>query len=75
MMYVYLLLCCYQFKFCLLQDYPDFVREPMDFSTIEKKLSEASYVGPQEFVSDFRLVFSNSRLYNRRGSEVGFKQK
>jgi len=59
----------------LLQDYPDFVREPMDFGTIEKKLSEASYLCPQEFVSDFRLVFSNSRLYNKRGSEVGLAEE
>ncbi len=57
--------------FVLGQDYMDYVQDPMDFNTIKSKLAEAtSYTGPQEFVSDIRLVLSNSRLYNGRGSEV-----
>ena len=36
----------------------------MDFSTIFDRLESGFYVGPEEFVHNVRLIFSNSRAYN-----------
>ena len=42
----------------------------MDFSTIERKLAAGGYPTVQGFIFDVNLIFSNSRLYNEKGSEV-----
>lgn len=54
-----------------LLDYPMIVKEPMDFSTIRKKLSFNTYTKIQEFIRDVSLIFSNCKLYNGVESFVG----
>ncbi|XP_032894653.1 uncharacterized protein LOC116984565 isoform X6 [Amblyraja radiata] len=50
-------------------DYLKIIEEPMDLSTIEKKLSEKMYHSKWAFVSDFRLMFENCEHYNGKGNE------
>lgn len=50
-----------------LNDFPDYtevVAEPMDFSTVYRRLEDDLYNDPETFVRDVRLIFSNSRAYN-----------
>jgi bromodomain-containing factor 1 len=56
--------------------YPSVIKSPMDFSTIERKLATSNpakpdpnpanprYNNAEEFVSDVRLIFSNSLTFN-----------
>lgn len=52
-------------------DYPNIVKNPMDFSTIKTKLKEHKYERIQEFMSDMELIFHNCRLFNGTESEIG----
>jgi len=52
-------------------DYPNVVKNPMDFATIKTKLKEHKYERIQEFMSDMELVFYNCRVYNGTESSVG----
>ena len=52
-------------------DYPTIVKNPMDFGTISKKLSEGAYQDTDTFASDVRQVFYNSYTYNKKDSPVG----
>ncbi|CAJ0823137.1 9290_t:CDS:1 [Entrophospora sp. SA101] len=45
-------------------DYPDIVKTPMDFSTVEKKLNGYDYKCVHDFINDVRLIFSNCIDYN-----------
>lgn len=45
-------------------DYPDIIKNPMDLSTVEKKLKARKYEAVDDFVSDINLIFSNCYLYN-----------
>ncbi|KAJ3513715.1 hypothetical protein NLJ89_g2796 [Agrocybe chaxingu] len=45
-------------------DYYDIVKHPMDFSTIQHKISTNQYKTFEIFVDDVQLVFDNCRLYN-----------
>ena len=45
-------------------DYFDIIRNPMDLSTISKKLQEHRYKSFSEYESDMLLMFYNARLYN-----------
>ena len=45
-------------------DYPDIVKNPMDFGTIKKKLNLYAYKSGQEFLDDMKLVFDNCIIYN-----------
>jgi bromodomain-containing factor 1 len=47
-----------------LPDYTAIVKEPMDLSTIEKKLLNDEYDDPEAFESDMTLMFNNCYLYN-----------
>ena len=50
-------------------DYPNYVKEPMDFSTIEQKIKAAQYPTPEDFEYDVRLIFRNCEAYNNRGKQ------
>ncbi|KAL9653999.1 hypothetical protein ABK040_014208 [Willaertia magna] len=50
-------------------DYYDVIKEPIDLSTIEKRLKEGFYRTRDIFVSDIKLMFDNCRLYNREDTE------
>ena len=51
-------------------DYPMIIKEPMDLGTVEKNLLNGFYKSHQEFASDVRKIWSNSFLYNAKGSMV-----
>ena len=48
-----------------LPDYHSIVKQPMDFGTIRKRLSNKYYWSGAECRDDIRLVFSNCFLYNK----------
>ena len=43
---------------------------PMDISTIEKKLSKNEYILVQDVINDIKLIWYNCRIYNQEGSEI-----
>lgn len=45
-------------------DYPTIIKEPMDFSTIQRNLDHHSYKSPEAFSEHVRLVFKNAITYN-----------
>lgn len=45
-------------------DYYEFIKEPMDLSTMEVKLDGNKYEKMEEFVYDVKLICNNCRLYN-----------
>ncbi|KAJ6336436.1 hypothetical protein OIU78_012936 [Salix suchowensis] len=47
-----------------LPDYFDIVENPMDFSTVKKKLDEGAYAYLEQFEKDVLLICSNAMLYN-----------
>ncbi|KZS93946.1 hypothetical protein SISNIDRAFT_410249 [Sistotremastrum niveocremeum HHB9708] len=49
-------------------DYYDVIKKPMDFQTMEHKLSHNMYSSIEAFVADAELVFDNCLLYNPEGS-------
>lgn len=53
-----------------LQDYFDIVKNPMDLSTIKRKLDTGQYQEPWQYVDDVWLMFNNAWLYNRKTSRV-----
>ena len=58
-----------------INDYFDIIHNPMDFSTIEKKLKHHEYPQMQHFLQDVELVFSNCYHYNGEQSPVGLMCK
>lgn len=51
-------------------DYFTIIKEPMDLGTVEKNLLNGMYKNHLEFASDVRKIWSNSFLYNAKGSVV-----
>ena len=47
-----------------LLDYPDIVKNPMDFSTMKRKLNEGKYPHFEDMFSDLQLIWDNCKLYN-----------
>jgi hypothetical protein len=45
-------------------DYPKVIENPMDFGTIETKLTSGAYDQIDEWIDDMRLVFANARKFN-----------
>ncbi|AGO12636.1 AaceriAER297Cp [[Ashbya] aceris (nom. inval.)] len=45
-------------------DYYEFIKEPMDLSTMEIKLENNRYEKMEDFIYDARLIFNNCRAYN-----------
>ena len=52
-------------------DYPKIIKNPMDFSTIKKKLSNNLYTNFKQFNDDIKLTFDNCYLYNGSNTSVG----
>lgn len=50
--------------------YPKVVKEPMDLSTIRRKLDAHEYPNAQGFFSDFKLMIRNCFLFNPPGTPV-----
>ncbi|XP_054645548.1 bromodomain testis-specific protein [Dunckerocampus dactyliophorus] len=53
-----------------LHDYHDIIKQPMDLSTIKKKMDQREYLTAKEFAADVRLMFSNCYKYNPPAHEV-----
>ncbi|RVE69195.1 hypothetical protein OJAV_G00075480 [Oryzias javanicus] len=51
-------------------DYFDIVKNPMDLSTIKRKLDTGQYQEPWQYIEDVWLMFNNAWLYNRKTSRV-----
>uniref|UniRef100_A0A1A8UYW3 histone acetyltransferase n=1 Tax=Nothobranchius furzeri TaxID=105023 RepID=A0A1A8UYW3_NOTFU len=51
-------------------DYFDIVKNPMDLSTIKRKLDTGQYEDPWQYIEDIWLMFNNAWLYNRKTSRV-----
>ncbi|XP_045508101.1 uncharacterized protein LOC123703935 [Colias croceus] len=51
--------------------YKKVIKNPMDLSTIKRKLQEAGYKSKDEFAADVRLIFSNCEVFNEDDSPVG----
>ena len=53
---------------------PNYLRiiknNPMDISTIEKKLAKNEYVLVQDVINDIKLIWYNCRIYNQEGSDI-----
>lgn len=54
-----------------LTDYTQVVTQPMDLSTVGKKLERNQYMSPEDFAHDVRLVFQNAIAYNSASSMFG----
>lgn len=52
------------------QDYFEIVKNPIDLSTIKRKLDTGQYQEPWQYVDDVWLMFNNAWLYNRKTSRV-----
>uniref|UniRef100_A0A3Q2XNR5 histone acetyltransferase n=1 Tax=Hippocampus comes TaxID=109280 RepID=A0A3Q2XNR5_HIPCM len=50
--------------------YFDIVKNPIDLSTIKRKLDTGQYQEPWQYVEDVWLMFNNAWLYNRKTSRV-----
>ncbi|KAM6942282.1 CREB-binding protein isoform 1-T1 [Lycodopsis pacificus] len=51
-------------------DYFDIVKNPMDLSTIKRKLDTGQYQEPWQYVDDVWVMFNNAWVYNRKTSRV-----
>lgn len=47
-------------------DYLDHIKNPMDFSTMRRRIDEHHYRSLEEFEEDFNLIISNCMLYNAK---------
>ncbi|KPI42710.1 Histone acetyltransferase GCN5 [Cyphellophora attinorum] len=45
-------------------DYYEVIKEPMDLSTMEERLSNDLYPRPEDFIKEAKLIFDNCRRYN-----------
>lgn len=53
-----------------LLDYHEIIHQPMDMSTIKKKMEAREYTDALQFAADVRLMFSNCYKYNPPSHEV-----
>lgn len=53
-----------------LKDYHDIIKQPMDLSTIRKKMEAREYRKPEQFEADVRLMLRNSFKYNPADHDV-----
>ncbi|EME31229.1 CREB-binding protein [Galdieria sulphuraria] len=51
-------------------NYYDIITNPMDLSTMRKKLDQGVYRSPQDFLQDLHLICENAFCYNAKNSEV-----
>ncbi|XP_008940729.1 PREDICTED: bromodomain testis-specific protein-like, partial [Merops nubicus] len=55
-----------------LPDYYNIIKEPMDLSTIKKRLEHNYYTKAAECVEDFKTMFLNCYIYNKPGDDIVF---
>lgn len=52
------------------EGYTERIKEPMDFSTVERKLKSGAYASTNSFVQDVRKIWNNAWSYNEPGTEI-----
>lgn len=52
------------------ENYLDIVKEPIDLSLVERQLIEGQYQSHTQFFADIKKIWSNSYLYNQKGSPI-----
>ncbi len=63
--------CAVQFLYPVtFPGYAEIVKEPMDLSTVEKKLKAGAYTSTNNFAVDVRKIWSNAWSFNQPGSEI-----
>ncbi|ETE73409.1 Bromodomain testis-specific protein, partial [Ophiophagus hannah] len=55
-----------------LPDYYNIVKEPMDLTTIQKRLEHQYYTCAAECIENFKTMFANCYLYNKPGDDIVF---
>ncbi|GMG19332.1 unnamed protein product [Ambrosiozyma monospora] len=50
--------------------YYNYIKRPMDLSTIEKKLNADAYETPEQVLSDFKVMVNNCHLFNGKDSAI-----
>ncbi|GME94416.1 unnamed protein product [Ambrosiozyma monospora] len=50
--------------------YYNYIKRPMDLSTIEKKLNVNAYEIPEQVLSDFKVMVNNCHLFNGKDSAI-----
>nr|XP_033772224.1 bromodomain testis-specific protein isoform X2 [Geotrypetes seraphini] len=53
-----------------LPDYYNIIKNPMDLSTIKKRLEYKYYMKSMDCVEDFNTMFTNCYVYNRPGDDI-----
>jgi hypothetical protein len=51
-----------------LDDYPQMIKQPMDISTVKKKLRSSKYQSTTDALADLQLIWDNCKAYNVYGS-------
>lgn len=51
-------------------DYPKIITQPMDISTVEKKLKDHEYTAYAQFEDDIKLIWKNALKYNPSNSAI-----
>jgi bromodomain-containing protein 8 len=51
-------------------DYYDIIKRPMDLKTIKARIRDGQIASSDEFQRDVYLMFANSLMYNRPGSDI-----
>jgi len=51
--------------------YKKIIKNPMDLSTIKKRINEGVYKSKEEFLGDMRVIFDNCETFNEDDSPVG----
>eukprot|EP00127_Corallochytrium_limacisporum_P000153 Clim_evm14s6 gene=Clim_evmTU14s6 len=52
-----------------LPQYYDFIKNPMDFATVRKKIMDYSYQRADDVTKDLELIFDNARRFNPAGTQ------
>ena len=55
------------------REYPDYYKvipNPMDLSTVKKKLSQGRYINYESFCKDMKLIFTNAKFFNCEDSQI-----
>ncbi|XP_053247763.1 bromodomain testis-specific protein isoform X2 [Podarcis raffonei] len=55
-----------------LPDYYSIIKNPMDLTTIQKRLEHTCYTCAAECIEDFKTMFANCYLYNKPGDDIIF---
>ncbi|XP_014794445.1 PREDICTED: bromodomain testis-specific protein [Calidris pugnax] len=55
-----------------LPDYYSIIKNPMDLSTIKKRLEHNYYTKAAECIEDFKTMFLNCYIYNKPGDDIVF---